>query len=119
MGHRWVVWRTARVAARAALGSGASLRLAVELDLAIHGTLVADPQVALDQTLLRVWAWACDRGRQWLPEPAMWRNALRLGQGRGILRALSLLASRLDWQPCAQGSLSLGPLTWSEPRKWN
>ena len=50
--------QTLRVAARAALGSGASWRRAAELELAIHGGLVADPQMAPDQALLRAWACA-------------------------------------------------------------
>ena len=68
-----------------------------------------------DQALLRAWARACDRGRLWPHEPAKWRNALGAGQGRGSLRALSFLVSRLDWQPCGQRWWThLGDLSWPE-----
>ena len=50
-----------RVAARAGLSNGASLRRAAKLELVVEG-LVADPQ---DQAMLRAWACACDRGRRW------------------------------------------------------
>ena len=96
-----------RVAARAALGSGASWRRAAELELVVHGGLVADPQIALDQAFLRACLgpgiFACVgpgmRGRQWAPEPAKWRNALRAGQGSKLFTYRGVyLSSRLRSQ---------------------
>ena len=66
------------------------------------------PRSPWTRRMLRAWAHACDRGRQWPPEPAKWRNALRAGQGRGSMRALSLLATRLGWEPCGRGWRTLG-----------
>eukprot|EP00971_Amphidinium_carterae_P105715 2093546-Amphidinium_carterae.1 len=56
-----------RVSARGALGRGAQLRRAAELELALTGGIKADPQVTLDLYTIRAWQRAQLTGHEWRP----------------------------------------------------
>eukprot|EP00971_Amphidinium_carterae_P209838 4162225-Amphidinium_carterae.1 len=65
-----------RISARRALGRGAQLRRAAELELALKkGGLKADPQVTLDLYTIRAWQRALLSGQQWPPSDTQWTEA--------------------------------------------
>eukprot|EP00971_Amphidinium_carterae_P141900 2810734-Amphidinium_carterae.2 len=60
-----------RVSARSALGRGAQLRRAAELELALKGGAKADPQVTPDLYTIRARQRALLWGQEWPPTPGM------------------------------------------------
>eukprot|EP00971_Amphidinium_carterae_P257854 5118169-Amphidinium_carterae.2 len=78
-----------RVSARRALGRGAQLRRAAELELVLKGGIKADPQVALDLYTIRAWQRALLSGQSWPPTEVQWVDATRGRRGRGPVRHLN------------------------------
>eukprot|EP00971_Amphidinium_carterae_P132322 2620887-Amphidinium_carterae.1 len=88
-----------RVSARRALGRGAQLRRAAELELALKGGIKADPQVTLDLYTIRAWQRALQAGQLWPPAETQWADASKGRRGRGPVRHLHSLCERLGWYP--------------------
>eukprot|EP00971_Amphidinium_carterae_P046018 905444-Amphidinium_carterae.1 len=88
-----------RVSARRALGRGAQLRRAAELELALKGGIKADPQVTLDLYTIRAWQRALLDGQLWPPSEVQWTDAAKGRRGRGPVRHLHSLRARLGWCP--------------------
>eukprot|EP00971_Amphidinium_carterae_P219839 4364322-Amphidinium_carterae.1 len=87
-----------RISARRALGRGAQLRRAAELELALKGGIKADPQVTLDLYTVRAWQRALLSGQSWPPTEAQWADATKGRRGRGPIRHLRALCDRLGWE---------------------
>eukprot|EP00971_Amphidinium_carterae_P206860 4104571-Amphidinium_carterae.2 len=66
-----------RVSARRALGRGAQLRRAAELELALKGGIKADLQVTLDLYTIRAWQRALLEGQLWPPSEEQWTDAAK------------------------------------------
>eukprot|EP00971_Amphidinium_carterae_P176201 3492570-Amphidinium_carterae.1 len=92
-----------RVSARRALGRGAQLRRAAELEMALKGGIKADPQVTLDLYTIRAWQRALQIGQPWPPTETQWANAEVGRRGRGPVRHLHSLCQRLGWHPTPEG----------------
>eukprot|EP00971_Amphidinium_carterae_P197372 3917589-Amphidinium_carterae.2 len=90
-----------RVSARSALGRGAQLRRAAELELVLKGGVKADLQVTLDLCTIRAWQRALSSGE--LPSQSQWAIADRGRRGRGPIRHLHALCNRLQWKPTVGG----------------
>eukprot|EP00971_Amphidinium_carterae_P056198 1108840-Amphidinium_carterae.1 len=104
-----------RVSARRALGRGAQLRRAAELELALKGGIKADPQVTLDLYTIRAWQRALLSGQQWPPSHTQWTDASKGRRGRGPLRHLKSLCDRLGWWPLPGGfGTPRGDVSWDD-----
>eukprot|EP00971_Amphidinium_carterae_P172069 3411602-Amphidinium_carterae.1 len=104
-----------RVSARRALGKGAQLRRAAELELALKGGIKADPQVTLDLYTIRAWQRALQAGQNWPPPEAQWTGALTGRTGRGPVRHLRSLCDRLGWEPTPGGfGTPRGEIRWED-----
>eukprot|EP00971_Amphidinium_carterae_P347774 6489957-Amphidinium_carterae.1 len=104
-----------RVSARRALGKGAQLRRAAELELTLKGGIKADPQVTLDVYTIRAWQRALDDGQSWPPTATQWTDAKKGRTGRGPVRHLRSLCDRLGWEPRPGGfDTPRGTIRWEE-----
>eukprot|EP00971_Amphidinium_carterae_P292268 5801930-Amphidinium_carterae.2 len=81
-----------RVSARSALGRGAQLRRAAELELTEKAE---SKQVTLDLYTIRAWQRALLTGQDWPPAAEEWRSAETGRRGRGPVRHLRSLCERL------------------------
>eukprot|EP00971_Amphidinium_carterae_P094512 1870755-Amphidinium_carterae.2 len=104
-----------RVSARRALGRGAQLRRAAELELALKGGIKADPQVTLDLYTIRAWQRALLDGQHWPPSEVQWADAAEGRRGRGPVRHLHSLCERLGWCPKPGGfGTPSGDVRWDD-----
>eukprot|EP00971_Amphidinium_carterae_P054012 1063257-Amphidinium_carterae.1 len=102
-----------RVSARRALGRGAQLRRAAELEIALKGGIKADPQVTLDLYTIRAWQRALLEGRP--PSEEQWADAAKGRSGRGPVRHLRSLCDRLGWCPKPEGfGTPRGDIRWED-----
>eukprot|EP00971_Amphidinium_carterae_P068208 1350563-Amphidinium_carterae.2 len=100
-----------RTAARGALGRGAQLRRAAELERTLKGGLKADPQVTLVLYTFRAWQRALLQQTPWPPSEDEWLKPDQGRRGRGPLRHLKSLCERLGWSLRLRDRGFLLPLT--------
>eukprot|EP00971_Amphidinium_carterae_P240329 4771293-Amphidinium_carterae.2 len=123
--HLWIgsIWSCGNFdaqgarSARSALGRGAQLRRAAELELALKGGVKADPQVTLDLYTIRAWQRElCSEGKSCLLPRSIGNLPPRVAEGEGQSGTSTLsICQRLHWQPEAEGfSTPRGSIRWED-----